>query len=88
MLRKTYNATKKEYSMRRIEDVKTPSDMLKLMRTDSNRQENVISPLSHEGKLITYPGDRAVILQDALLARHQASEDLPPPTFDNENRIL
>lgn len=42
--------------MRRIKAAKTPSDIFKLMRTDSSRQENVVSTLSHEGRLIAHQG--------------------------------
>ncbi|KAI1006683.1 hypothetical protein K3495_g1541 [Podosphaera aphanis] len=42
---------------------------------------------AHNGILFTNPAERATILRDALLARHQASDDLLPCTTPSDNRI-
>ncbi|KAI0991348.1 hypothetical protein K3495_g16839, partial [Podosphaera aphanis] len=75
-LRETIKAAKKEHQEREIEAMTTAADIFKLMRAANPQQSKIPPPLSHEGALITDPAERATILRDALLARHQASDDL------------
>ncbi|KAI0995925.1 hypothetical protein K3495_g12256, partial [Podosphaera aphanis] len=86
-LRETISAAKKEHCTQRFEAMTTAADIFKLMRSASPRQANIPPPLIHEGSLITNPAERATILRDALLARHQATDDLPPCTMASDNRI-
>ncbi|KAI1002492.1 hypothetical protein K3495_g5712, partial [Podosphaera aphanis] len=87
-LRATITAAKKEHMTRKIESMTTPDDIFKLMRTASPRQASVPPPLLHDGRLVTNQAERATILRDALLARHQASDDLSTCTLQSSNRIL
>ncbi len=87
VLRMTISAAKKEYQARRVEAMTTPADIYKLMRSSKPKQAETPPPLKHNGILITNPAERATILRDALLARHQASDDLPPCTTPSDNRI-
>ncbi|KAI0996072.1 hypothetical protein K3495_g12109 [Podosphaera aphanis] len=86
-LRETISAAKKEHCTQRIEAMTTAVDIFKLMRSASPRQANIPPPLIHEGSLITNLAERATILRDALLARHQETDDLPPCTMASDNRI-
>ncbi|KAI0992053.1 hypothetical protein K3495_g16133, partial [Podosphaera aphanis] len=86
-LRSTIADAKKEHMTRKIEGMTTPADIFKLMKASSPRQASVPPPLMHEGRLVTDQAERASILRDALLARHQASDDLPPCTLQSDDRI-
>lgn len=88
-LRAAVRAAKKEHTTRRVEAMNTPADIFKLMRAAEPRQARTPPPLQHEGSFVTDPAERAAILRDALLARHDASDDLPPPDTDSDsnNRI-
>ena len=44
--------------------------------------------ISFEGKYITDQAERANILRDSLLARHQADDDLPPCALSGNAHIL
>ncbi|KAI0998159.1 hypothetical protein K3495_g10032 [Podosphaera aphanis] len=87
VLRMTISAAKKEYQTRRVKAMTTPADIYKLMRSSKPKQAETPPSLKHNGKLITNPAKRAAILRDALLTRHQASDDLPPCTTPSDNRI-
>lgn len=65
----------------------SPADVFKLMRSASPKHASIPPPLNHEGTLITDPAERATILRDALISRHQASDDLPPCTTTSNSRI-
>ncbi|KAI0996171.1 hypothetical protein K3495_g12008 [Podosphaera aphanis] len=83
----TISAAKKEYQARRVEAITTPAEIYKLMRSSKPKQVETPPPLKHNGILITNPAERAIILRDALLARHQASDDLPSCTTPSDNQI-
>ncbi|KAI0994152.1 hypothetical protein K3495_g14029, partial [Podosphaera aphanis] len=85
-LRSTIANSKKEHMTRKIKGMTTPDDIFKLMKA-SSRQASVPLPLMYEGRLVTDQAERASILRDALLARHQASVDLPPCTLQSDDRI-
>lgn len=86
-LRSTIKEAKKEYMTRKIEAMTTPADVYKFMQTPSSSRASCPPPLFHDGRLVTDPAERATILRDALLARHEASDDLPPCTTQSNNRI-
>ncbi|KAI1006649.1 hypothetical protein K3495_g1566 [Podosphaera aphanis] len=54
---------------------------------DTCAKAETTPPLKHNEILIKNPAEPATILRDALLARHQASDDLPPCTTPSDNRI-
>lgn len=84
-LRVTVTAAKKEYQTSQVEAMTSPSDIFKLMRLVNHRQAKAPPPLIHNGKFITDPLERATILRDALLARHQQSDDLLPYNTPSDN---
>ncbi|KAI1008046.1 hypothetical protein K3495_g197 [Podosphaera aphanis] len=86
-LRETISAAKKEHCTQRIEAMTTAADIFKLMRSASPRQAKIPPPFSHEGSLITNPAEQETILRNALLARHQATDNLLPCTTASDNRI-
>nr|ABW72065.1 TE1b [Blumeria hordei] len=86
-LRSTLRAAKKEHQTRQVEAITTPTAEFKLMRSAEPRQASSPPPLNHDGKMYADPAERAVILRDALLARHQATDDLPPLDVPSTNRI-
>ncbi|KAI0994897.1 hypothetical protein K3495_g13283 [Podosphaera aphanis] len=57
------------------------------MRWASPCHEKIPPPLLHEGRLVSDQEERASILRDNLLARHQASDDLPPTILTGETKI-
>ncbi|KAI1005855.1 hypothetical protein K3495_g2360 [Podosphaera aphanis] len=65
----------------------TSANIFKLMRGSNPRQANIPPPLNHNGRLIVDQEERATILRDALLARHEASNDLLPCTNISDDRI-
>ena len=70
-----------------IEQVRSPAGAFKLMRwRGASRLES--TALSFEGKYITDQAERANILRDSLLARHQADDDLPPCALSGNAHIL
>lgn len=86
-LRATISAAKKEHCTQQVEAMTTAADIFKLMRAANPRQAKIPPPLTHEGILITDPSERATILRDALLARHQSTNDIPPFTISSDNQI-
>ncbi|POS84543.1 hypothetical protein EPUL_004323, partial [Erysiphe pulchra] len=76
--RKVVAAAKREFWKRQVEGMKFPKQIFKLMRWVNQRHNNLTSPLLHEGQFISNQNERACVHGDALLARHQASDDLPP----------
>ena len=86
-LRETITAAKKEHQTCQVEAMTSPADIFKLMRSTNHRQVRPPPPLNYNGPVITDPSERATVLRDALLARHQASDDLPTCTAPSNNRI-
>ncbi|POS87841.1 hypothetical protein EPUL_001568 [Erysiphe pulchra] len=78
---------KESTGKKKIEDSKSPKDTFKLMRWAAPRNASLTPPLRHEGKFISDQAERAHILRDCLLARFTASDDLPPCTLSEEERI-
>ena len=52
-LRSVIRAAKKEHQAQQVEKMNTQSDVYKLMRMAGPRQINIISPLNHNGVLIS-----------------------------------
>lgn len=67
---------KREYRKGREEATKSSSAAIQLMRLAALRQEKSPPPLGHEGRLMLDYAERAEILRDSFLARHQVSNDL------------
>ncbi|KAI0996528.1 hypothetical protein K3495_g11653 [Podosphaera aphanis] len=86
-LRATINDAKKEHLTRKIESMTSSTDIFKLMQCSNPRQSDIPPPLNHNGQLIADQKERATILRDALLARHEASDDLPFCTGTSDDRI-
>lgn len=78
---------KHEYWKKRIESVHTASDVLNIMGWLTPRQEIIPPSLLHNGNFISNQAERATVLRHSLLARHQASDDLPNFTISNEGHI-
>ena len=64
-----------------------PADIFKLMRSANHRQVRIPPPLNHNVTIITDLLERASILRDAFLARHQQLDDLPPCHTPSDNQI-
>ncbi|KAI0999024.1 hypothetical protein K3495_g9171 [Podosphaera aphanis] len=72
---------------RQVETINSLSDTFKVMRWASPCHEKIPPPLLYEGRLVLDQEERASILRDNLLARHQASDDLPPTILAGETKI-
>lgn len=87
LLREAIVSAKKDYVTGKVQKMTTAMDVFKLMRSANPRQVKTPPPLSHNGSLVSDPAERATILRDALLARHESTDDLSPCTTPSENRI-
>lgn len=76
--RATVSAAKREYWKGRVEAMTSSSEAFKLMRWNNPRQRRNPPPLIYNNRTITDQETRANTLRDALLLRHQATDDLPP----------
>lgn len=85
--RKAVKAAKNEHRYRQIKATRSPADIHKLMRSLNPRQARLPPPFIHEEKIYSDQSEQAVTLRDALLTRYQASEDLPPQSFDSDTLI-
>ncbi|KAI1007859.1 hypothetical protein K3495_g371 [Podosphaera aphanis] len=85
--RNTIAGAKREYWKSHIEDIKSLPDIYRLMRWTNPRDTKIPPPLLFNGRLVSKQAERAEILRDSLLARFEASDDLPNPTITTENRI-
>ncbi|KAI0992506.1 hypothetical protein K3495_g15679, partial [Podosphaera aphanis] len=85
-LRATVASAKKEYWKKQVETITSLSDTFKVMRWASPCLEKIPPPLLYEGRLVSDQEERASILRDNLLARYQASDDLPPTILAGENK--
>ncbi|KAI0997482.1 hypothetical protein K3495_g10706 [Podosphaera aphanis] len=86
-LRATVASAKKEYWKRQIESISSLLDTLKVMRWASPCHEKISPPILYKGRLVLDQEERASILRENLLARHQASDDLPPTILAGETKI-
>ncbi|KAI1004666.1 hypothetical protein K3495_g3552 [Podosphaera aphanis] len=86
-LRATVAAAKREHWKRKVEAMKSSSDVFGLMRWAAPTQMKIPPPLMHEGRFIWDQAERAEILRDTLLARCQASDDLAPCSLSSVARI-
>ncbi|KAI0994593.1 hypothetical protein K3495_g13588 [Podosphaera aphanis] len=66
--RATVASSKREYWKSRIENMRSPRDVFKLMRWASPRNAAITPPLRYEGRFISDQEERAEILRDSLLA--------------------
>ena len=57
------------------------------MRWTNPRHTKIPPPLLFNGRLVSEQAERAEILRDSLLARFEASDDLPDPTITTDSRI-
>ncbi|KAI1002861.1 hypothetical protein K3495_g5343 [Podosphaera aphanis] len=85
--RATVAVAKSEHRKRKVEAMKSSSDIFGLMRWATPRQIKIPPPLMHEGRFVLDQAERAEILRDTLLARCQASEDLAPCSLSSVARI-
>ncbi|KAI0999189.1 hypothetical protein K3495_g9008 [Podosphaera aphanis] len=85
--RATFAAAKSEHWKRKVEAMKSSSDVFGIMRWATPRQMKIPPALMHEGRFVSDQAERAEILPDTLLARFQASEDLAPCSLSNVARI-
>ncbi|KAI1005750.1 hypothetical protein K3495_g2460 [Podosphaera aphanis] len=86
--RNTIAAAKRKYWKSQVEDMKSPSDIYRLIRWAKPRHIEVPPPLLYIGRLVSDQAERALVLRDSLLARLDATDDLPIPTINAEIRIL
>ena len=86
VLRTTVATAKRNYWKIQVEQATSPAGAFKLMRWGGAGQLEAV-PLSYEGKYVTNQLERANILRDSLLARHQAADDLPPCSLSGEGHI-
>ncbi|KAI0995288.1 hypothetical protein K3495_g12894 [Podosphaera aphanis] len=85
--RATVAAAKREHWKRKVEAMKSSSDVFGLMRWAVPSQMKIPPPLMHEGRFVSNQAERAEILRDTLLARCQASDDLAPCSVLSVARI-
>ncbi|KAI0990751.1 hypothetical protein K3495_g17436, partial [Podosphaera aphanis] len=85
--RNTIAEAKKEYWKSQVEEMESPSNIYWLMRWAKPRHTEVPPPLLFNGRLVADQAERALILRDILLARLDATDDLPIATTDVANRI-
>lgn len=85
--RKIVCTAKREYWKGIVERMETPKEIFKLTRWASPRQPILPPPLLHEDRIISNQAERACVLRDCLLARHDATDDLPPCTEPSEGSI-
>lgn len=80
-------AVKREHWSKKVEDMRTAKDTYKLIKLVDPRKAIITPPLRYEGQFISDQTERATILQDCLLARYSASDDLPPCILSGEAYI-
>ena len=86
ILRSTVASAKREHWKKRIETMRSCSDVYKMMRWAAPKHQKIPPPLRHDGKLVSDQAERAMILRDLLLDRHSETDDLPPCTRPAEPR--
>lgn len=85
--RDVVSSAKREYWKKRVENMKSPSEVFKLMRWAEPSNTGISPPLYIEGRFVSDQVERAEILQDSLLARYQASHDPPPCSLSGNTRM-
>lgn len=81
-------SAKKEYWRRKVEGMKTSSDIFKLVRWAAPRKAKILPLILHEGQLISDQAEITSILRDCLLARYDAADDLTYCSIPGKNLVL
>lgn len=68
--------------------MESAKEVYKLVRWATPKQSIIPPPLMHDGRLIPNQAERANILRDNLLSRHQATDDLPTCTIPEEGQMV